>query len=405
MKAAVKARAGGRGSPRRGTATFRCYAVAAPGLAPLVASELRALGIEGTPDEGGVAWEGEVDTVYRANLWLRTATRVLVRVATFRATTFWELERRSAPLPWGEFVRPGGAAAFRVTAKKSKLYHTDAIAERLATSLAASVPGVRIGRAGADDDEAEESGAEQLFVVRVARDEVTVSADSSGAPLYQRGYRQAVAKAPLRETLAAGLLLGAGWRPGEPLVDPFCGSGTIPLEAALMTLGIAPGLATAGRAPREFACVNWPVSRGGVWRKCVDDAASMAREAEPLPILGSDRDEGAIAAARGNAARAGLEGVVSFDACPVSAMRTPAQAGWVVTNPPYGVRVGELADVRRLYAAFGRVLRDRAAGWGVALLSPDGRLDGITAKEAGIRLEERFRTRNGGIPVRAVSGR
>ena len=393
------------------TSTLRCYAVAAPGIEGLVASELSAIGIDGRADTGGVAWTGDAASLYRANLWLRTATRVLVRVARFRATTFWELERRAAATPWASLVKPGVTVAFRVTAKKSKLYHSGAVAQRLAESVMKAVPGVRVVDAPGEEPEQETASEEaealvepQLFVARLAHDELTLSMDSSGAPLYRRGYRQAVAKAPLRETLAAALIMSSGWEPGDPLVDPFCGSGVIPIEAALMAARIAPGLATAGRGPRAFAFTGWPQFDQALWRKCVDDAAVMASPNAIPPIAGSDRDEGAIVAARGNAERAGLTGEVGFETAPISALRVPeGPPGWIVTNPPYGLRVGEQGEVRRLYAAFGRAVRERAPGWHLAMLSPDPRLDAIAGTEAGRRLEERLRTKNGGIPVRVVA--
>ena len=393
------------------TGTLRCYAVAAPGIEGLVASELSAIGIDGRADTGGVAWTGDAASLYRANLWLRTATRVLVRVARFRATTFWELERRAAATPWAALVKPGVTVAFRVTAKKSKLYHSGAVAQRLAESGMKAVPGVRVVDVPGEEPEQDQelAGGEgtaepQLFVARLAHDELTLSIDSSGAPLYRRGYRQAVAKAPLRETLAAALLMSSGWEPGDPLVDPLCGSGVIPIEAALMAARIAPGLATVGRAPRAFAFTAWPQFDASLWRRCVDDAAAMASPSAIPAIAGSDRDEGAILAARANAERAGLAEKVTFETAAISAMPVPEGApGWIVTNPPYGLRVGEQGEVRRLYAAFGRAVRERAPGWRLAMLSPDPRLDAIAGTEAGRRLEERVRTKNGGIPVRVVA--
>lgn len=386
---------------------LRCYAVAAPGLEGLVASELAAIGIDARADAGGVAWTGDLSSLYRANLWLRTATRVIVRVARFRATSFWELERRAAATPWAAFVAPGATVSFRVTAKKSKLYHSGAVAQRLAESVMKAVPGVRVADAPAEEgeqDEAELPGVTQLFVARIAHDELTLSVDSSGAPLYRRGYRQAVAKAPLRETLAAALLMSCGWGVDQALVDPFCGSGTIPLEAALLAGRIAPGLASPDRSPRRYAFLDWAGLSPAVWRECVDGARSMARSGGFPTILGYDRDAGAIEAARANAERAGLAGIVAFEAAPISALQIPAGApGWIVTNPPYGLRVGEQADVRRLYAAFGRTVRERADAWGLAMLSPDPKLDAIAGRESGRRLEERLRTRNGGIPVRVMA--
>lgn len=397
-------------SADRKRAGLRCYAVTAPGLEGLVAAELRALGIEGRADTGGVAWTGDMNTLHRANLWLRTATRVLVRVAKFRATTFWELERRGDAIPWADLLPADAAVAFRVTSRKSRLYHSAAVAQRLTASVAKALPGARMVDAPADDagQGVAAPGSDthpQLVVARLDHDDLTISIDSSGAPLYQRGYRQEVGRAPLRETLAAAVLLGSGWTPDHPMFDPMCGSGVIPLEAALIACRVAPALASAGREPRAFAFTRWPRFRASDWQKCVDDARSLAQEGPQHPIAGSDRDEGAVAAASANAARAGLSEVVRFDVAPISAMPVPdGPSGWVITNPPYGVRVGDAAEIRRLYAAFGRAVRERANGWHLAMLSPDPRLDAITASEAGLRLEERLRTRNGGIPVRVVAG-
>ena len=197
------------------------FAIAAPGLEPVVAAELERLGIRGSVEAGGVAWSGPMESVARANLWLRSASRVIVRVAEFRARTFWELERHARKLPWEQFIAPRAEVRFRVTSRKSRLYHTDAVAQRLAeaaVSRASASAGASTTEpertAGTEDDEDgydEGLGSGQLFVVRVVRDVCTVSADTSGALLHRRGYRQAVAKAPLRETIAAAMLIGSGW--------------------------------------------------------------------------------------------------------------------------------------------------------------------------------------------------
>jgi putative N6-adenine-specific DNA methylase len=377
------------------------FAAAAPGLEALCAAELRALGIAAAPEPGGVAWEGGMDDVRRANLWLRTAGRVVVRAASFRARTFFELERHARKVPWERWVARGGAVTLRVTSKKSKLYHEGAIAERLAGFIAGRVGGLGVTSAAkGPEDEGDDRADAQLFVVRVVRDEFTISADTSGALLHFRGYRRAVAKAPLRETLAASMLLGAGWRGDTPLVDPMCGSGTIPIEAALIARNVAPGLASADHEPRGFAFTAWPEHDETAWRTAVDEARAAERPS-PVPIQGSDRDAGAIEAARANAARAGVEGDVSFDVRPLSAIEPPPGPGLLIANPPYGVRVGETDALRNLYAALGRTARARCPGWTVALLSADRKLEG----QVGIDFDEAFRTSNGGIPVRLVTGR
>lgn len=330
----------------------------------------------------------------RANLWLRTASRVLVRVAQFKATAFFELEKRAKKIPWEQFVAPGRSAEFRVTAKKSKLYHSDAIAERLqkaARSWRAPGSGLSAAKGGKSQPTAQ---SPQLFVVRVHHDEFTISADTSGELLHRRGYRQAVGKAPLRETLGAALLLAAEWNGETPLLDPFCGSGTIPIEGAMIARRIAPGL------HRHFAFMDWPDFDYRSWRQLRDRARSQQLTSAPAPILGSDRDAGAIESARANAERAGVAADVELSVRAVSAIEPPNTLGQIAANPPYGKRVSEGADLRELYAQFGRVLRERCRGWRVALYSPEPRL----AKQVGLPLKEVLRTSNGGIPVVAVVG-
>jgi putative N6-adenine-specific DNA methylase len=387
------------------TAPLSAFAITAPGLEPIAAAELDRLGIAATIEHGGVGWTGTLESVALANLWHRTATRVVVRIAEFRARTFHELERHARKLPWERFVAPGAPVRWRVTSRKSRLYHSDAIAQRLA-DVAMTRGGVgpavdRLRRAGpagtrADDDgyDDDDDTAGQLFVVRVVRDVCTVSVDSSGALLHRRGYRQAVAKAPLRETIAAAMLLGSEWPGAVPLIDPMCGSGTIAIEAALLARRIAPGV------NRQFAFQRWPEFDSASWARIVGEAREQQLAGAPASIKGSDRDAGAIEAARTNAERAGVADDVEFDRRAISAIEPPAGRGWVVVNPPYGVRVAEAGAVRDLYAALGNVLRARFPGWRLALLSPSKSLE----QHVGLMLQERLATLNGGIPVRLVTG-
>ena len=377
------------------------FAVTAPGLEPLCAAELRALGIAGTGEPGGVAWTGTREEMYAANLRLRTASRVLVRVGQFNARSFIELERHARKLPWERWVAKGGAVRLRVTSKKSKLYHEGAIAQRLLGWIGERAGGLGASAAakGAADED-EESATGQLFVVRAVRDGFTVSADTSGALLHLRGYRQAVAKAPLRETLAAAMLLGCGWDGSAPFLDPMCGSGTLPTEAALIARGIAPGLANADRQPRRYAFHDWPDFDAEAWDALVAQAREEMRPSSPVAILGSDRDAGAIDAAAANADRAGVGGDVELSVRAVSAIEPPDGPGLMASNPPYGVRVGETDALRNLYAALGRVARERTPGWTLALLSADTKLEG----QVGVPFREVFRTSNGGIPVHLVAG-
>ena len=233
--------------------THRCFAITSPGVEAITASELVALGVTPLKTEpGGVEFEATLGQLYRANLELRTASRIIVRLAEFPARAFYELERKARRVPWEEIVAAGVPVRFRVTTKKSRLYHADAIAQRLQAVMGGERPVPAGTSVEAEEDVSDRPGSEsQLFVVRVIRDIVTISADSSGELLHRRGYRLAGGKAPLRETLAAAMLLGAGYDGRIPLADPFCGSGTSPIEAALLARRIAPGL------HRTFAYEKW----------------------------------------------------------------------------------------------------------------------------------------------------
>ena len=365
---------------------LECFAAAAPGLESLVAEELRALGelqsvVVGETEPGGVSFRAGRAGLYAANLHLRIASRLLVRIGSFHASAFHELERHAARLPWREFVASGRPVAFRVTSRKSRLYHQDAIAQRL---LAAA--------GGATTSEGD---AAQEFIVRLFRDECTVSADASGELLHRRGYRLATAKAPLRETLAAAMLAGAGWDGSGPLVDPMCGSGTIPIEAALLARRVPPGMA------RRFAFMGWPGFDESAWEQLVQQARERMLPRAPVPILGSDRDAGAVAASAANAERAGVAGDIEWRRAAISAMAPPPGRGWIITNPPYGVRVGERRELRDLYAQLGNVARRCCPGWEVAFLAAHPELE----RQTGLEQAVRFTTENGGIRVRLVQGR
>lgn len=370
--------------------SLAAFAVTAPGLEPLVAAELDALGMVAHQAEpGGIEFETDLAGLYRANLHLRVASRVLVRIAAFKAAHFTELERHAAAVPWPTWLPQGGVAQFRITSKKSRLYHQKAIADRLEAAVRRAVPGASTVRGAA---EAEAHDGVQQFVVRLAYDQCTISADSSGALLHQRGYRQAVAKAPLRETLAAAMLLGAGWDPATALVDPMCGSGTIAIEAALLARRIPPGWR------RSFAFAAWPGFDAGLWEAIRDEAGARILAAAPAPILASDRDAGAVAATRANAERAGVLGDLSIAQAPVSSLAVPGDAGLVLTNPPYGLRIGEANRLRDLFAQLGHLLRRCPPGWRLGVLSANPTLE----RQLDLSMSIQWTTTNGGIPVRLL---
>ncbi len=380
-------------SPSKKPNRLTAFAVTAPGIEPICAEELQALGIRAKAEEGGVGWSGDLTSVAKANLWLRTASRVLVRVAEFEATAFFELERQARQIRWDRYVTGGSKIDFRVTCRKSKLYHSDAVAQRLAEAVRRQVPGVQIVESSDADETSPAETDHQLFVVRFLHDVCTVSADSSGALLHFRGYRQELAKAPLRETLAAAMLLGAGWRGDIPVFDPMCGSGTIPIEAALIARRIAPGRA------RTFAFQRWPAANEAVMKTLLDEARAGELATSPIPIAGADRDAGAISASRANAERAGVSADVGFVQQAISALSPDDGRGLAIANPPYGVRVGDSEALKNLYAQLGNVMRKQRPRWTLALLSADRNLE----RQTRLPLEERFHTRNGGIAVRLVT--
>lgn len=402
------------------------FAVTAPGIESITALELSRLGLlpaeslpavksaSSSPKESLVThhasdslhFKGGLDAIYRANLHLRTASRILVRLGMpFMARSFPELVEKASRLPWERFLTPGQPVALRVTCHKSKLYHSEAVAERLLTALEARLgkPSARLRSSTADETDdsplltGEGAGVRenppQLIMARLVDDKCTVSIDSSGALLHRRGYRLATAKAPLRETLAAALLLASGWDAQSPLIDPFCGSGTIPIEAALLALNLPPGL------NRRFAFMDWPSFDEILWKSLCSEF-HLSSFISPSLILASDRDAGAVRLAQENARRAGVNHLIQFEAQAVSAMYPPARKGWVVTNPPYGVRVSEGKDLRNLYAQFGNVLRAKFPDWRVAILSSDEFLLGHT----GLKLDTSLAFNNGGLRVKLGRG-
>ena len=389
--------------PDSSSSSFKAFASTGPGLESIAAGELKTLGIRGRQEIGGVAFSADLGRLYESNLWLRTATRVLVRLGDFHASTFYELERRAKKLPWADFLPASGRVRVRVTCRKSKLYHSDAVAERVLSAIVASASRVIEATADVDTDASETADASdhdaissgepgQLFVVRIVNDECEISADSSGALLHKRGYRREIAKAPLRETIAAAMVLASGWKGDEPLLDPMCGSGTIPIEAAMIARKMAPGL------KRDFQFMNWPGFDAGHWNRTLETAQAAVTDFSGK-ILGSDRDAGAVQAASRNAERAGVSANVRFSGEAVSGAiaaidDSVRESGWILTNPPYGVRVSDTNDLRNLYAKLGSELRSKPR-WRLGILTPDSAL----VRQTRLSLRPRFATSNGGIPV------
>jgi putative N6-adenine-specific DNA methylase len=355
------------------------FAVVAPGLEGVCAEELAALGCAGIRIlPGGVEFTGGLREIYLANLWLRTASRILVRLEALRCRDFPTFFRKAVRLPWGRFVKPSTRLQVRASSRGSRLNHTGRIAATLQEAVEHA-----LGRAAPP-----ENGPEQLLLARFEDDCCYLSVDSSGELLHRRGYREDVGPAPLRETLAAGILLLLGWSGATPLVDPMCGSGTFPIEAALLASRCAPG------AGRKFSFMNWPRYRPGLWQALLAEAVRGQTPSGPA-ILGGDCDGQVLAAAGRNAARAGMAERVAFRQQDLDSLVAVEGPGLVLCNPPYGARLGRAEDLRPLYGRLGQLYRDTFAGWQGALLCSDPTLAAAT----GLPLRQLAQLNNGGIRV------
>ena len=360
------------------------FVVAVPGLEGLLLDEVQRLGVRpARAVRGGVECNITWPQLWSINLRSRIATRVVVRVARFRADGFHSLQMGLRAIDWSAWLpaADGPSAGVTVTAtcdKESKLYHSGAVEER-ALEVLGRPPGA------------------QLVRLRVLRDTVAVTLDASGAPLHHRGWRGPAGKAPMRESLAAALVLASEWDVRAPLVDPFCGSGTIAIEAAMIARRIAPG------RNRAFAFEQWPSFEPVAWERLLRGADGDVVHKCP-PIVASDRDAGAVAAVIENAERAGVGSNVEVVQRTVSDLALPARVGWIVSNPPYGHRVGGSGggdnDLRNLYDRFGAVVRERAVGWHVALLAAGD----TPVSRMKLPLRPTLATTNGGIDVVVHSG-
>jgi putative N6-adenine-specific DNA methylase len=366
------------------------FAVSPPGLEGIVASELGSLDLElGAKVPGGVEWRGSFEDLYRANLWARTPNRLLVRLGDFQATSFVGLFNRAARLDWDRWINPDAAPVrLRVSTKKSRLYHSGAVAERIQQAMTRRVPGLRFITGEAEESKG--AAFEQLVLVRLEWDRVFISIDSSGDLLFRRGYRQQTAKAPIRENLAAALLMHAGWTGEGALIDPFCGSGTLAIEAAEIALGLA-----AGRQ-RRFAFEAWPnldVEALARQRERAEAGGSARMSGPPPSIFASDRVQGAIGACIGNVTRAGVLEQITLGQHDFFSLQPPTPGGLFVANLPYGQRVTAGKKPSRLLARIRAQLKERWPLWRGAVIVPS-RLRGFPGSPG-----EDLNTDNGGISV------
>ncbi len=353
---------------------YSAAAVCTPGLELLCSAELADLGCRPKPaGPGTVEFAANARQLYAANVWLRTASRVMVEVGRFRATDFAHLERAVASIDWSPWIRDDIAPKFRVSSNESKLYHTEAVAERLHRQIGAP---------------AQPGQAEQLVIVRIKRNTVTMRVDSSGDALHLRPWRTEIGPAPIRTTMAAAMLRLSDWSADAPLLDPFCGSGTIAIEAALAARGMPVG------GQRRYAFQHWADFEPGTWASVAGEIVSRHRSSAGQPIWASDRDSAQILRAKNNAERAGVSDDIDFSTNVVSHLKAQTGNGLVITNPPYGKRVGD-GRLDGLYRRFGSQVRERLAGFDLTMVCPDSGL----AKRADRNLKSVASFRHGGLRV------
>ncbi|SDW54681.1 THUMP domain-containing class I SAM-dependent RNA methyltransferase [Roseicitreum antarcticum] len=344
---------------------FEIFAVTAPGLEATLCDEVRALGYgDAMAQPGGVSFQGGWPDVWRANLDLRGATRVLARIGAFRAMHLAQLDKRARKFPWADVLRPDVPVRVEATCKASRIYHAGAATQRVETALTETL-GVPLS------DE-----AEVRLKVRIEDDLCTFSVDTSGPSLHLRGHKLAMAKAPMRETMASLFLRQCGYTGTEPVVDPMCGSGTFVIEAAEIAAGLRPGRS------RAFAFEQLASFDAAAW-SALRTAPGVAGRGD-LRFYGSDRDGGAVTASRDNAERAGLAGLTSFHHHAISDLIPPdGPKGLVIVNPPYGARIGDKKLLFALYGALGKTLLAGFHGWRVGLVTSDAALARATALPFG----------------------
>ena len=332
------------------------------GLEAVLKKEITDLGYEITlVEDGRVTFEGDAEAVARANVFLRTAERVLLKAGSFTAVTFDELFEKTKAIPWERYIpRDGKCWVTKASSIKSKLFSPSDIQRIMKKAIVRRLQDAYdLGQ-----QPLPETGSEYPLRVFFFKDQVTVGIDTSGDSLHKRGYRTLTSKAPITETLAAALILLTPWKKDRILVDPFCGSGTFPIEAAMMAANMAPGM------NREFLAEDWTnLIPRKCWYEAMDEANDLVKTDVSVDIQGYDIDGEIVRAARANAAAAGVDHLIHFQQRPVSQLSHPKKYGFLITNPPYGERLMQRQEAEELYRDFGRATMGLPTGWRMNILS------------------------------------
>ena len=339
---------------------FEIFLVASPGFEAVLCAEAKEKGFAAAACiSGGVTVKGGWPEVWRANLEIRGASRVIARIGSFRALHLAQLDKRARRFAWGDILRPDVPVRVEVTCKASRIYHSGAAAQRIERAIHEEL------------DAPISADAEVCVKARIEDDLCTLGIDTSGEPLHKRGHKEAVAKAPMRETLASLFLRQCRYAGSESVVDPMCGSGTFVIEAAEIAAGLKPGRS------RRFAFEQLATFDAAAWQRL--RGASSGNDMPVLRFYGSDHDAGAIRMSQANAARAGVAAMTEFKQQAIVDLVAPSgPPGLVIVNPPYGARIGENQPLQSLYRSLGQTLLTRFAGWRVGLVTSEAALAAAT---------------------------
>lgn len=365
------------------------FATTAKGVEEVLAAELVRLGAEDVATEsGGVRFGGGMEAAYRANLWLRTASRVLMPLAEFACETPEQLYQGVRTVDWTSYLTPAMTLAVDCNLRDSALTHSGFVALKTKDAMVDDVRDRLGSRPNVDTKD-----PDLRVNVRLFRNRCTLSLDCSGTPLDRRGYRLERHEAPLKENLAAALVELSGWDGSVPLLDPMCGTGTIAIEAALKALRIPSGLLRAG-----FGFQRWLGFDRPLWDRLVEEARQGMLADLPAPVLGSDISHSAIAMANENARRAGVGELIRLGRGPIAELAPPPGPGILIFNPPYGKRLGEEEALKPLYKEIGDVMKRRCKGYTAYLFT--GNLE--LAKSVGLKAARRIVLYNGPIECRLL---
>jgi putative N6-adenine-specific DNA methylase len=368
----------------------RFFATCARGIENVLASELRDTGAGNIQvGRGGVHFEGTQSTLYQANLWLRTAIRVLCPILEAPVTSPEELYEAVRAIDWSQYLTPDHTLAVDCNVRDSRITHSKYAALKTKDAICDQFV-ERCGRRPSVDVEKPMVGLN----LHIYQNHAVLSLDSSGESLHKRGYRPILTKAPLNEALAAAIVLLTGWKGDTPFVDPMCGSGTVPIEAAWLALHRPPGLTR-----KHFGFQGWMDYDVKLWTDLRDEARRCVLKKLPMPISGFDIRKDAITFSHGNARAAGIGSLIQFEVRDIAEFRPPpGPPGTIICNPPYGERIGEEKDLKPLYRTLGEFLRDRCSGWSAFVFTGNARL----ARYIDISPTAQTPLFNGKIPCRLL---